>query len=57
MNYLENNSIKEYVINQLLNKLDDYEGIECYGADLGYTLYEGEDADGVIFYSTYESKE
>ena len=57
MNYLKNNSIKEYVINQLLNKLDDYEDTECYGADLGYTLYEGENIDGVIFYSTYESKE
>lgn len=57
MNYLDNNSIKEFVINQLLDKLDDYEDIECYGADLGYTLYDGENADGVIFYSTKESKD
>ena len=57
MKYLENSSVKEYVINQLLDKLDDYEDTECYGCDLGYTLYEGENADGVIFYSTYESKE
>lgn len=57
MNYLEDSSIKEYVINQLIDKLYDYENFECYGCDLGYELYKGENADGVIFYSTYESKE
>ena len=57
MNYLEDNSIKDYVIDMLKDKLNDYEGIEVYGCDLAYTLYEGENADGVIFYSTYESKE
>ena len=57
MKYLEGNSIKDYVIEALKDKLNDYEGLECYGCDLAYTLYEGENADGVIFYSTYESKE
>ena len=55
--YLENNEIKNYVIDKLEDKLDDYEGVNEYGCDLAYTLYEGENADGVIFYSTYESKE
>lgn len=57
MGYLENNSIKEYVINQLIDKLNDYEDIEEYGCDLAHKLYEDENADGAIFYSTYESKE
>ena len=57
MKYLEENSVKDYVIEALKDKLNDYEGLECYGCDLAYTLYEGENADGVIFYSTYESKE
>ena len=55
MKYLENNSIKDYVIEQLNDKLYDYEDTEAYGCDLAYKLYEGENADGVIFYSTYES--
>lgn len=57
MKYLKCNSIKDYVIEQLIDKLNDYEGIEEYGCDLAYKLYEGENADGVIFYSTYESKQ
>lgn len=56
MKYLEDNTVKDYVIEQLIGKLYDYEGTEEYGCDLTYTLYEGENADGVIFYSTYESK-
>lgn len=57
MEYLENNTIKEYVIEALKDKLNDYKETENYGCDLAYTLYEGENADGVIFYSTYQSKE
>lgn len=57
MGYLENNKIKEYVIDQLIDKLYDYEDVESYGCDLAYTLYEGENADGSITYSTYEAKQ
>lgn len=57
MEYLENNSIKDFCIEQLIDKLYDYEDTENYGCDLGYALYEGENADGVIFYSTYQSKQ
>lgn len=57
MKYLEDSSIKDYVVEQLIDKLNDYEGTEEYGCDLAYRLYEGENADGVIFYSTYESKQ
>ena len=57
MKYLEDSSIKDYVVEQLIDKLYDYEDIEAYGCDLAYKLYEGENVDGVIFYSTYESKE
>lgn len=57
MNYLDGNGIKDYVIDQVIDKLYDYENTENYGCDLAYTLYEGENADGVIFYSTYESKQ
>ena len=57
MSYLKNNKVKDFVIAQIKEKLYDFEGISEYGCDFSYKLFEGENYDGVYFYSTYESKQ
>ena len=56
MEYLENNNIKNEVIDKLIDKLYDYEGIKCYSCDLAYTLFESYNADGSVTYSTNEAQ-
>ena len=55
MAYLEGSSIKDFVVDEILDKLDEYEGVSSYGADLAYTLFEGENADGSMTYSRQAS--
>jgi hypothetical protein len=55
MEYLKNNKIKNEIIESLKDKLQDYKDTEEYACDLGYTLYQEEDADGCIFANTQES--
>ena len=43
--------------NTLIERLNDYKGSNVYGSDLAYTLFEGENADGSVLYSTYQTKE
>ena len=57
MNYLDNNKIKNDVIDLLIGELHNYEGCGFYGADLGYGLLEGYNIDGVIFYNNYKAEE
>lgn len=57
MEYLENNTIKNDVINLLIDNLYNYEGSDVYSCDLAYTLFEGYNVDGSITYSTYEAQE
>ena len=45
--------VKEIII----DKLNDYEGVEVYGCDLGYKLTENENATGSWFCSRFESEE
>lgn len=45
----------DYCKAHLLEKLSDYRGQTLYACDLGYTLCEGENADGTLTYSTYEA--
>lgn len=56
MEYLENNNIKNEVIDKLIDKLYDYEGTSCYSCDLAYTLFEAYNVDGSITYSTSDAK-
>ena len=55
MKYLEENTIKNEIIEDLKGKLYDYEGLSCYSCDLAYTLFEAYNYDGTITYSTNES--
>lgn len=50
-------TIKEFVADVLMDKLDEYEGTSSYGADLAYHLLEQYNADGSYTYSTYEAKQ
>lgn len=55
MNYLSDNSIKDFVKDILINKLYDYKDTTCYGGDLAYQLLESYSIDGVYFYNNYEA--
>ncbi len=57
MKYLENNKIKNEVIEKLIEEMENYKDNEVYACDLAYTLFERYNIDGSITYSTYEAKE
>ena len=50
-------TIKEFVADVLMDKLDEYEGTSSYGCDLAYDLLQQYNADGSYTYSTYEAKQ
>jgi len=41
----------------ICERLNDYEGVNSYGCNLAYTLFEGENANGSVFCNTYKTKE
>ena len=43
--------------NIIIERLNDYKGTNIYGADLAYTLFEGENANGSVLCNTYLTKE
>lgn len=49
-------TIKEFVADVLMDKLDEYEGNSTYGADLAFYLLQRYNVDGSYTYSTYEAK-
>ena len=49
-------TIKEFVADVLMDKLDEYEGTSSYGCDLAYDLLQQYNVDGSYTYSTYEAK-
>ena len=51
--------MKKYIIEKLIEKLDELrdENKTFYGCDLSYELWESENIDGTITYSTYQAKE
>lgn len=59
MEYLYYNKIKDFVIDILLDKLDNLkdEEYKSYSCDLAYNLFEGENVDGVYFYNNYKATE
>ena len=56
MKYLENNKIKNEVIDKLIEEMENYKDTKVYACDLAYTLFEGYNIDGSITYNTYEAK-
>ena len=49
--------MKNYVIDLLIRKLEDYEDMSIYGCDMAYTLLEEYNVDGTILYNTYNTTE
>ena len=43
--------------NTIIDRLNDYKNTDVYGADLAYTLFERENADGSVLCNTYLTKE
>ena len=57
MEYLENNKIKDFVKDIILDELDCYKGLEVHGCDLAYQLLEEYRVDGVYFYNNHKATE
>ena len=49
--------MKKEILNDLIGKLNDYEGQKVYTCDLAYTLFESYNIDGSVTYSTHNAKE
>ena len=45
------------LIETIISRLNDYKGTINYMCDLSSILFEGENADGSVLYSTYQTKE
>ena len=43
--------------NTIIDRLNDYKNTDVYGADLAYTLFERENANGSVFCNAYKTKE
>ena len=41
----------------IIDRLNDYKNTTVYGCDLAYTLFEGENVNGAVLFSTYLTKE
>ena len=50
-------TIKEFVADVLIDKLDEYKGTSSYGADLAYDLLEEYNVNGTYTYSTHKAKQ
>lgn len=50
-------TIKDFMVDVLKDKLDEYEGTSFYGCDLAYDLLQQYNIDGSYTYDTYEAKQ
>lgn len=57
MEYLRDNSIKDFVIDVLIDELVDCKDSSTYACELGYTLLETYNIDSVYFYNNYQAVE
>lgn len=49
------NELKKEIREEMINKLKEMEGLQVYGSDLGYKIFEDANIDGSFTYSTYDS--
>lgn len=54
---MKTNSFFTDLKNTITERLNDYKGTNIYGADLAYTLFEGENSNGSVLCNTYLTKE
>lgn len=50
-------TLKNYVIDEMIDKIYDMEGRTEYGCELGYAIFESANIDGSYTYNTQESIE
>ena len=55
MNYL--NDLEKDVLSRMIDKLDDLEGRDGYVSELAFTLFENENINGSMTYSTYKAEQ
>lgn len=48
-------TLKNFVIDAMINELSEMEGRTGYGCDLGYAIFESANLDGTYTYSTQKS--
>jgi hypothetical protein len=51
------NNLEKDVLERMIDHLDDLEGYDGYVSELAFTLFEGENIDGTMTYSTYKAEE
>ena len=51
------NELKNYIINEIKEHLQEYKGTKTYFCDLAYTIFEGENIDCTYTYSTQKAIE
>lgn len=51
------NALERDVLERMIDALDDMEGRDGYVSDLAFTLFEGENIDGSMTYSTYKAEQ
>ena len=51
------NALERDVLERMIDALDNIEGCDGYVSDLAFTLFEGENLDGTMTYSTYKAEE
>lgn len=54
-NYL--NDLEKDVLSRMIDNLDNLEGRDGYVSDLAFALFEGENIDGSMTYSTYKAEQ
>lgn len=54
---MENSTFISDLKNTISDRLNDYERTNIYMSKLSYTLFQGENVDGSVLYSTYQTKE
>ena len=51
------NDLEKDVLERMIDHLDDLEGRDGYVSELAFTLFEGENIDGSMTYSTYKAEQ
>ena len=51
------NDLEKDVLSRMIDNLDEFEGRDGYVSDLAFTLFEGENIDGTMTYSTYKASQ
>jgi len=50
-------TLRDYIITETIDNLKELEGLEVYGADLAYKIFERANVDGSYTYSTYKAQQ